>query len=587
MKISEFLRASFVGALLFTPAMADDIEKVHEEALRVLREKLGQTDSSLPTAPGSNGSSFSAPQLKDNSEAARLRSEREARIKVEAQQRIVEREKVQAEHRQQFEQWIKEREKLRQQQRVYDENAALQTGQIQASADDDLHLKALEALHRAEAQGSGVAPNSTTAVMASPTRVAQVNVAPALMSSSTQAAPASVQSNSGPALISPDSDAIHAQALEALHQMENGALASTPQIVPSITTRTSAPTVTAAPRSASPAPQPSPELQMRLKQMQLELEQEQMEKSRASAASTSRITRETAVAAPMATEATSISDAYVKDLEQRARASVQSPIGLSTTSPTPSAPVLDPGTRDMIRRQNEEIARRMRPNASTPSASVGSSNPATTQGLTATQEEQARTTLRQQQSARAIVPATAVTAPRLAASAQSAPAIAGVSHRTETDTSDIQYSRDLEERARQALAERAQNQQTTALQASPPSAAIATSPVESNPTSVPSVAPVQATIVTPVPAAAATPFVAPIAPATPSTPISSPGLNNSSDAISDVHAQALDALNKVQPGTGAKTRQQRIKEITDLYRADKMGPAEYHQKRAQILAEPQ
>jgi hypothetical protein len=46
-------------------------------------------------------------------------------------------------------------------------------------------------------------------------------------------------------------------------------------------------------------------------------------------------------------------------------------------------------------------------------------------------------------------------------------------------------------------------------------------------------------------------------------------------------------LNQIQAGTAPKTKQQRIKELTDLYRADKMSPAEYHQKRAQILAEPQ
>ena len=57
-----------------------------------------------------------------------------------------------------------------------------------------------------------------------------------------------------------------------------------------------------------------------------------------------------------------------------------------------------------------------------------------------------------------------------------------------------------------------------------------------------------------------------------------------------VHSRALETLVQVQPGEGSQTqlrsKQERIRAITELYRADKMTPAEYHQRRAQILAEP-
>src|SRR6185295_17905154 len=95
MRISEFLRASCVGALLFSPAMADDIEKMHEDALRVLREKLGQANNDLPAPALANTAIVKAPALSVDSEMVRQRAEREARIKAEAQERIAERERLQ------------------------------------------------------------------------------------------------------------------------------------------------------------------------------------------------------------------------------------------------------------------------------------------------------------------------------------------------------------------------------------------------------------------------------------------------------------------------------------------------------------
>lgn len=50
----------------------------------------------------------------------------------------------------------------------------------------------------------------------------------------------------------------------------------------------------------------------------------------------------------------------------------------------------------------------------------------------------------------------------------------------------------------------------------------------------------------------------------------------------EIHNRALEVLNN----PGPKTKQDRLRDLTDLYKADKIGPAEYHQKRAAILAEP-
>jgi hypothetical protein len=37
---------------------------------------------------------------------------------------------------------------------------------------------------------------------------------------------------------------------------------------------------------------------------------------------------------------------------------------------------------------------------------------------------------------------------------------------------------------------------------------------------------------------------------------------------------------------GAKTKQQRLDDLSDQYKADKLTPAQYHAERAKILAEP-
>jgi hypothetical protein len=578
MRISEFLRASCVGALLFSPAMADDIEKMHEEALRMLREKLGQANNDLPAPAVPNTAIIQAPALTGDAEMVRQRAEREARIKAEAQERIAERERLQADRRQQYEQWLKERERLRQQQRDYDLNAAQQMGRIKVETpEDEMHAIALKMLHHIEAVSAttpSVQVASASAALPVPrTDTPARSVSTVAPVTTTGAVP--VKSSGSMMLAQADVDQIHAQALEALHQQQNQA---------------AKPAVTSTPPTNNSGPQPSPELQRRLKQMELELEQEQREKQAASKGKVGVSSNANVPNAPspatttsVAPASTTISDAYIKDLEERARqqqGSVSNPqVGISSggTGVGNGSPGLDPATRDILRRQDQEIARKMGSN----SASFPRTAAPAGQTLTADQDAQAREALHQQQSNTAAnvsaTPASniSVPPPKTAKTATPSPSSTTV-HRVESDNSNAQYSRELEERARQILAERAQNQPNATVQApaGPNTVIVPSAPPQS------SVSPTPAPQPTPAPSAPTAPTVAnrgvPTAPAA--------GLPEPS---TDVHARALDVLNQIEAGTAPKTKQQRIKELTDLYRADKMSPAEYHQKRAQILAEPQ
>ena len=522
MRIAKFLRASFVGALLFSPAMADDVEKVHDEALRALREELGQTND-LPSA------TQVTPQV----------------AKERAEQRNADREKLQAERRQQFEQFVKERERVRQQQYEYDLNAAHQIGQIKPDNYNPAHSPALLALHGEQSA-------------AAPMQLAQS-----------------------------DTDDVHAKALEVLHQQLQNQ--SVPTNAPTVKAQSS---TTTSPSSSTT--QPSPDLQRRLKQMQLELEQEELEKAKARG--DAKPATVTIVPAAAATPATPTADAYTRDLEQRAQSTVeQSPAATPSTAPagaaTSAAPVgaptatnpsqgLDATTREMIRRQDQEISNKMSTPAPTATAAKTPAPAATPlpQTLTPDQEAAAVAALRQQQQSTATAqtatppksnptPATTSAKPTAAAKAPV------VTQRTETDAAEVQYSRELEERARQILLERAQNQQATAaIQAAPAPVAV---PVENfAPAPIQPTAPV---VATPAP----TPEPAPVATSAPLTQ------SSFFAPAADVQSQPQQAPEQIKAATAPRTRMERLKEITDLYRADKMSPAEYHQKRAQILAEPQ
>src|SRR5688572_8995016 len=249
MRISDFLRASFVGALLFTPAMASEVEQVHEEALRLLREKLGQSNS-----PGSNGSAAPSQTVADNPVE---NAAREGRAKAEAQQQWADRERLQAERRQEFEQFVKERERLRQEQPAYDLQVAQQTGQVHGSSYNDVHARALEVLRQAQAQTPSQPARPVPAVT-------EAELAPRVVAQS------SALSSSTPA----GSSDVHTKALDVLRQQSQPASVG----------------------GSSTEPKPSPELQQRLKQMQAELEQEQLERSRSAS--------------------TPVSESYVSDLER-------------------------------------------------------------------------------------------------------------------------------------------------------------------------------------------------------------------------------------------------------------------------------
>jgi hypothetical protein len=74
----------------------------------------------------------------------------------------------------------------------------------------------------------------------------------------------------------------------------------------------------------------------------------------------------------------------------------------------------------------------------------------------------------------------------------------------------------------------------------------------------------------------------------PATATSTP---SATPAPAQAQQQAIEATRQAPvqnnaPPAGLKAKRERIREITELYRADKMSSAEYHQRRAQILAEP-
>ena len=102
MRLSRLLKLSFVGSLLFTPVMAQETDKVHEEALKVLRS--GSAATNAPAA---------APAAVAGARGPETRAERAARLKAEAQQRLAERERLQAEKRRQFQEYVRERERMR------------------------------------------------------------------------------------------------------------------------------------------------------------------------------------------------------------------------------------------------------------------------------------------------------------------------------------------------------------------------------------------------------------------------------------------------------------------------------------------
>lgn len=208
--------------------------------------------------------------------------------------------------------------------------------------------------------------------------------------------------------------------------------------------------------------------------------------------------------------------------------------------PTPASTGMDSKTREIVERQNREMAMQPAPRVRAPAA----------RGLSADEETRAREALHQQQqmlgnasmkegsamapamSPQPAAPATAMPPPA------ASPAPAG---------SEAPYSKELEERARQILMERSRAEQAAAQPAM-------TAPAKTTaPRSTP-------------PTKNAPPKTMQAAPSVSPMPAAAPPANESPARMS---------------------KRERLREITDLYMQDKMTPAEYHKRRAEIIAEPE
>jgi hypothetical protein len=561
MRLSTVFQVSFVGALMFSPAMAEDVDKVHEEALKILRGQSTNAPAKPTPAP-----SVAAPASQSDRDAQRRQQAADAEIRRQQQQE---------ERRRKFEQEVQQRELQRQQQRDRAPGTAPQAGtKPTALSPEEAHQKALEILHNSQATTPPASPVPAAAqpapVVAEPAPVqptpAQpvpapiVRPAPAAVAPQAQP-PADIQDRAREILRqqqaemqrtpstaqfaaprersltaepTADEEAMHQKALEILHGGQ-------PQSNPT-TAATVAPTIVPAP--AQPATlqnlQPAPAFQPQ------------------SAPTT------VTTSSPPAGDAEAVHQRALEILRQQEGASVQ-----------PAArQALDPRTQEMLRRQNQELTREA---GTPPSSSVPpiSSTPVSNiaampqHELAPEMEARAREILRQQEASAAISPAAQpsdvpATAPATTPAVSPAPA---------TATPEIQYSKELENKARQALLERAQGQQ----------------PAQPNNTAAASVTTASSNVST----AAAAPSTTPPANNTAGSP-----MNTASDAdIAAVHAKALDVMEHARNPSGTelagsvlgaqKPKREKLQELTDLYKADKLTPAQYHEARAKILAQPQ
>jgi hypothetical protein len=64
------------------------------------------------------------------------------------------------------------------------------------------------------------------------------------------------------------------------------------------------------------------------------------------------------------------------------------------------------------------------------------------------------------------------------------------------------------------------------------------------------------------------------------------GQSGNATAAAMAPMTSAPAAQPAPPSTGPKTKQERLAELLELYRADKLTPAQYHAERAKILAEP-
>jgi len=535
MRLSTVLRFSFVGALMFTPAMADDIDQVHEQALKVLRDQSAPTPAKPASAPAAVSPGV------DNRDA--LRKQQAA----DAEQR---RQQQQEERRRKFEQEVQQRELLRQQQRQHDENVARQVGVKQPSAisPDEVHQRALDILRGNESAPSAPAapvqpapispaPQPVPAAVQQPISPVQPAAQPEdiqqrardilrQQQQEMQRSPSSVQfvapgqNRVLTAEPTPDEQAIHQRALDILHGNQQAPSAATTTLSPVVTTApTQTTTITTTPAPAvSVSPQPAP----------------------------STLTG----SSPSTESADAVHQRALEVLRQQ------------NAQPQPVVSRgLDPKTQEILRRQDQELSRQVGssssqlPPASNPSIAVTTapvSNPSTLpqHELAPEMEARARELLRQQEAASGVT---------------QAPTTSSVAVAPSSNAPQIQYSQELENKARQTILQNSGAQQ----------------PVAASNNNANTAAPV----VTPVPQnnTAAT--------------SSSSGITPSDADVAAIHAKALDTMEHAMNPSPAeqtsaiisapKPKREKLQELTELYKADKLTPAQYHEARAKILSQAQ
>lgn len=374
-------------------------------------------------------------------------------------------------------QQYEERERVRQQQRVH-EAAAMRTAGLAKPDLKDPYVRATAML-----RGDAV-PNQ-----------------PILMAAADSTTPALAPSTTPPL-----DAAAQQRALEMLRQSSGRAPAPTP--------------VPAAVAVESSTPEPTPETRERVRQI---LEEQAPPRQPRNL----RVV-ETPAAPAASTELAPIS----ADAESRARELLRQKIAESKAAP---ASPLDAKTQEMLRRQDEEIARR----AASPAPEVTATPGVTARTIVVPAAPAVVSSTPAVPAAPVAVPApvevTARPVPAPPTTAPAAPIVAAQPAplpQAPAPIAAVPYSAEAEEKARQAIRQRSQ---PPAAPASP--AATAAAHAQTISTAAPAPQPVGTT---PAPAVSA----------------------------------------------GPKTKREKLDELNALYRTDKVTPAEYHERRARILAEP-
>ena len=503
MRLSTILKISCLSTLVFSPAMAQEAEEVHEQALKVLREQLAN--------PPTN--SISRPSLPESrrieGEIQRDRNEQNMLRREQAEAERARRDQLHDERRQRFEQEMREREFIRQRQRDYDESIARQMRALNPNmSTDEVHSQALSVLR-------GETPPAEEISQPVPQSSAAPATAPVTTATIAPAAEENVVSQ----------EEVHQRALEILRSQQAATQGTTPAPVAS---RPEPAPVAVTPAPVQPVPAPAPVTPT--------------------------------PAAPPREPAPVYAQPHINEVHDQALQVLRQQQAQPAAAQPTAAPGPQPSPELVKRMQETGIARTTpRPTPAPTPAPAATPAPAprpaaapapAQETLPADLEARAREILREQQAQVAAAPAAT---PQPMARPATAPRTSAAPANTQAND---QYSRELEEKARQLLQERAQSQ-----------------PSATQPAATPAPAPVSAA--TPAPAA-----VPP--PATSAAPAAQP-------APDDVHARALETLRQGGGPAGpqpALSKREKLRQLTDLYKADKITSAQYHQQRAKILAEP-